>query len=76
MKLINTYNVHIPKEMTKENQDGSICFTAVLTQDSCNQMAVYIGSGSDEWIMANGTKQSFEESKRFFPMLSEEDYRK
>ena len=70
MKIINTYNMYIPSE------EGEVTLTAILTQDECKQFAVYIGVGSNEFLLKSGMKQSYKNALNYFPMLKEGEYRR
>lgn len=75
MKIINTYNISIPSE--EQHKKGcSEVLTAVLTQDQQGLFAVYIGIGSDDFILKHGLKQSYKEALNYFPMLNEKEYRR
>lgn len=69
MKYINTNIMQIPNE-----SGDSIILAAVLTES--HGYAVYLGCGSDEWIMKHGLKLSYKEALMHFPMLSKEEYRR
>ena len=71
MRLINTYHRPLPSE----NRADSF-FSAVLTQDGQGNYAVYIGEGTDEWVLENGFKLCYEEALHYFPMLEESEYRR
>ena len=69
--IINTYTVLIPNQ-----SDGRpISLTYVLVRGVGDDVAVYLGAGTPEWIVRKGTKCSYRHALIAFPYLEQRWYR-
>lgn len=77
MEIINTYKRCVPQQKWWNELDkvGNCIITALLTQDDNEKIAVYIGVGTDDFVLKYGLKLSYMEAKQYYPMLKEKDYR-
>lgn len=61
--------------MSEIDPKGCIFLTAVLTEGTIGDHAVYIGQGTEEFVAMQGNKLKFEEAKIYFPGIKKENYR-
>jgi len=75
MKMLNTQHISYPSNVSST---GCVEIIAVLTREETtfNQThCVYIGQGTDEFVMYHGDKIPFEHALLYFPGLKKELYR-
>ena len=77
MEVIGVNKQRIPTEggVGLDGWEGTE-IKAVLTEDAIGEHAVYVGIGSDEWVMRYGAKLPYKEAKFHFPGLKEDNYRR
>ena len=56
---------------TFPSPDGYVDVKAVITDGQNDDVAVYVGIGTDEWVAANGRKCKFQEATMYFPTISQ-----
>jgi len=77
MVIVNKTTQKIIKEDDNSDEGFSfVFFTAILTKDKQDKYAVYVGIGSDAFLLGYGTKQTHKEALQYFPMIAETEYRR
>lgn len=71
--IINSTTLSYPHE---GHPTKSLHLTYVLVRGGCEDVAVYVGAGSPQWVVSHGVKLRYKEAICHFPWLEARWYRR